>query len=106
MPYRVKKNDFVQVICGDDKGQTGKVLAVIPQESKVLVEGVNIVKKHLKADNRRNIQSGIIEKEAYIHISNVMIVDKKVNKPTRMGVSFLADGKKVRVSKKSKEQLD
>ncbi|MDR0303720.1 MAG: 50S ribosomal protein L24 [Chitinispirillales bacterium] len=106
MSYRIRKDDLVQVICGDEKGQTGKVLAVKPKEDRVLVEGVNIVKRHSKADGRRNIQAGIIEKEAYIHISNVMIVDKKVNKPTRIGVSFLADGKKVRMSKKSKEQLD
>ena len=106
MSYRIRKNDFVQVISGDNKGQTGKVLAVKPKDGKVLVEGVNIVKRHNKADARRNVQAGIVEKEAYIHISNVMIVDKKVNKPTRIGVSILADGKKVRVSKKSKEQLD
>ena len=106
MSYRIKKDDFVQVICGDEKGQSGKVLAVKPKDDLIMVEGINIVKRHLKADGRRNIQAGIIEKEAYIHISNVMIVDKKVNKPTRIGVSFLADGKKVRVSKKSKEQLD
>jgi len=106
MSYRIRKDDFVQVISGDNKGQTGKVLAVKPKENLVLVEGINIVKRHNKADARRNVQAGIVEKEAYIHISNVMVVDKKVNKPTRIGVSFLADGKKVRISKKSKEQLD
>ena len=106
MSYRVRKGDFVQVITGDNKGQTGKILMVKPKENLVLVEGINIVKRHNKADARRNVQAGIVEKEAYIHISNVMIVDKKVNKPTRIGVSILADGKKVRVSKKSKEQLD
>jgi large subunit ribosomal protein L24 len=106
MSYRIRKDDFVQVISGDNKGQTGKILAVKPKENLVLVEGINIVKRHNKADARRNVQAGIVEKEAYIHISNVMIVDKKINKPTRIGAAFLADGKKVRVSKKSKEQLD
>jgi len=106
MSYRVRKDDLVQVISGDSKGLKGKVLAVKPRDGLILVEGVNIVKRHNKADMRRNVQAGIVEKEAYIHISNVMIVDKKVNKPTRIGVSVLADGKKVRVSKKSKEQLD
>ncbi|MCL2845648.1 MAG: 50S ribosomal protein L24 [Chitinivibrionia bacterium] len=106
MSYRVRKDDLVMVISGDDKGKQGKVLAVKPKDGKILVEGVKIIKRHNKADARRNVQAGIVEKEAYIHISNVMIVDKKVNKPTRIGVSVLADGKKVRVSKKSKEQLD
>lgn len=100
MSYRIRKDDFVQVISGDNKGQTGKVLVVKPKDGLILVEGINIVKRHNKADARRNVQAGIVEKEAYIHISNVMIVDKKVNKPTRIGVSFLADGKKSKSIKK------
>ncbi len=104
MSFRVVKGDFVQVITGEEKNSQGKVIEVNKAKTKVKVEGLNVVKKHQKP-SQKNPQGGIIEKEAFIHISNVMLVDKKAGAPTRMGAKFLDDGKKVRVSKKSKEQL-
>jgi large subunit ribosomal protein L24 len=100
----VKKGDKVQVISGKDKGKQGVVLAAFPKKNRVLVEGVNIVKKHAKP-TQANPQGGIIEKEAPIHVSNVMTLDPKTGVPTRVGYQ-LVDGKKVRVAKKSGELLD
>jgi large subunit ribosomal protein L24 len=100
----VKKGDKVQVISGKDKGKQGVVLAAFPKKNRVLVEGVNIVKKHAKP-TQANPQGGIIEKEAPIHVSNVMALDPKTGVPTRVGYQ-LVDGKKVRVAKKSGELLD
>jgi large subunit ribosomal protein L24 len=105
MSFRIVKGDEVKVISGDNKGETGKVIAVDAKNSKIKVEGIKVVKKHQKPSNR-NPQGGIIEKEAFIHASNVMIVDRKTSVPTRIGSKLLADGKKVRISTKSKEQLD
>jgi large subunit ribosomal protein L24 len=100
----VKKGDKVQVISGKDKGKQGVILAAFPRNNRVLVEGVNIVKKHAKP-TQANPQGGIIEKEAPIHVSNVMALDPKTGVPTRVGYQ-LVDGKKVRVAKKSGELLD
>ncbi|MDC2867215.1 MULTISPECIES: 50S ribosomal protein L24 [unclassified Bacillus (in: firmicutes)] len=100
----VKKGDKVQVISGKDKGKQGVVLAAFPKESRVIVEGVNIVKKHSKP-SQLNPQGGIITKEAAIHVSNVMPLDPKTGVPTRVGYK-VEDGKKVRVAKKSGESLD
>ena len=105
MSFRLKKGDLVQIIAGDNKGQTGKILKVDPEKLRVFVEGKNLVKRHTKP-NRVNQQGGILEKEAAIHISNVMLVCPKTGKPTRIGSRILEDGKKVRVSKKSKEMVD
>ncbi len=105
MSFRIVKGDLVKVISGESKGETGKVIAVEVKKDRVKVEGVNIVKKHQKP-SYQNPQGGIIEKEAYIHISNVMILDPKSNTPTRIGAKILDDGKKVRISTKSKELLD
>ncbi|MDN5293879.1 MAG: large subunit ribosomal protein [Eubacteriales bacterium] len=101
----VKKGDLVQVITGKYAGKRGKVLRVIPSESRVVVEGVNIVKRHTKP-NPKLPQGGIIEKEAPIHSSNVMIVCSKCNNPTRIGKKFLENGEKVRVCKKCGQVLD
>jgi large subunit ribosomal protein L24 len=101
----VKKGDEVIVVTGKDKGKKGRILAAFPAEGRVLVEGVNIVKRHTKP-NMANPQGGIIEKEAPIHASNVMIVDPKSGEPTRIGKKILADGTKVRYAKKSGEVLD
>lgn len=103
MSFRIKTGDFVQVISGEDKGLKGKVLSVDVEKSRIKVEGVAKVKRHTKP-SQVNPQGGIVEKEAFIHISNVMLLDPKSGKPTRIGSSVLADGKKVRVSQKSKEQ--
>jgi large subunit ribosomal protein L24 len=99
----VKKGDKVRVISGKDKGKTGNVLAAYPKESRVLVEGVNIVKKHAKP-SQVNPQGGILSFEAPIHVSNVMPIDPKTGNPTRVGYKTV-DGKKVRVAK-SGEVLD
>ena len=100
----VKKGDKVMVISGKDKGKTGVVLAAFPKKSRVLVEGINIVKKHYKP-SQLNPQGGINDQEAAIHVSNVMPIDPKTGEPTRVG-SKTVDGKKVRVAKKSGEILD
>ena len=100
----VKKNDKVKVIEGKDKGTEGVVEQVIPAANRVVVKGVNIVKKHQKPSNA-NPNGGIIEVEASIDASNVMLIDPKDGKPTRVGYKVV-DGKKVRVSKKSGETLD
>ncbi|MDG5473770.1 50S ribosomal protein L24 [Jeotgalibacillus sp. ET6] len=100
----VKKGDNVMVISGKDKGKTGTILAAFPKKDRVLVEGVNIVKKHSKP-SQMNPQGGITNMEAAIHVSNVMLIDPKTNEPTRVGYK-VEDGKKVRISKKSGESLD
>lgn len=100
----VKKGDKVQVISGKDKGKQGVVLAAFPKKNRVLIEGVNIVKKHTKP-SQLNPQGGIITQEAPIHVSNVMPLDPKSGTPTRVGYK-LVDGKKVRYAKKSGEVLD
>jgi large subunit ribosomal protein L24 len=100
----VKKGDKVIVISGKDKGKTGVVLAALPKKDRVIVEGVNIVKKHAKP-SQDNPQGGIISKEAAIHVSNVMPIDPETGKRTRVGYTVV-DGKKVRVAKKSGAVLD
>ena len=100
----VKKGDKVMVISGKDKGKTGVILASFPKKDRVLVEGVNIVKKHSKP-SQANPQGGIINQEAPIHVSNVMPIDPKTGEPTRVGYQTV-DGKKVRVATKSGEVLD
>ncbi|CAM3852168.1 50S ribosomal protein L24 [Cytobacillus oceanisediminis] len=100
----VKKGDKVMVISGKDKGKTGVILAAFPKQSRVLVEGVNIVKKHSKP-SQMNPQGGIISQEAPVHVSNVMPVDPKSGEPTRVGYKTV-DGKKIRVATKSGEVLD
>ena len=101
---KIKKGDKVIVISGRDRGKTGEVFEVLPQESRVKVRGVNIVKRHTRASAAQ--QGGIVEKEAAIHVSNVAHVDPKSSKPTRVGFKFLADGRKVRFAKRSGEVID
>ena len=96
---KIKRNDRVEVIAGKDKGKQGRVLRVIADKNRVLVEGVMMVKKHVKPNPQRNIKGGIAEQEATIHISNVMVIDGEGNK-TRIG-SRLEGDKRVRVSKAS-----
>ena len=100
----IKKGDMVQVIAGDNKGQQGKVLKVEAEKQRAIVEGVNMVSKHTKP-NAKNPQGGIVKKEAPIHISNLQPVDPKSGKATRIGRRVNADGKLVRYSKKSGEEL-
>jgi len=101
----VKKDDTVIVITGKDKGKKGRVLAAYPRENRVLIEGVNLVKKHAKP-SQANPQGGILNQEAPIHASNVMLVDPKSGKATRVGYKVLENGEKVRVAKKSGEVID
>ncbi|WP_075620186.1 50S ribosomal protein L24 [Paenisporosarcina indica] len=100
----VKKGDKVMVISGKEKGKTGTIIAAFPKKDRVLVEGMNLVKKHMKP-NQANPQGGIVSQEASIHISNVMLIDPKSGEPTRVGYKMV-DGKKVRVAKKSGETID
>ena len=95
---KIRKNDNVMVISGNDKGKTGKVLKVFPKISRVIVEGINLRKRHTKP-SQKNPQGGIIEKEAPINASNVMLLDPKTNEPTRLGSQIILDentGKKKR----------
>ena len=100
---KIKKGDTVYVNAGNDKGKTGKVLSVLKDEDRVIVEGVNIVSKHTKP-NSKQPQGGIIKQEAAIHISNVNLIDPASSKPTRVGFK-VEDGKKVRVAKKSGQEI-
>jgi len=102
--FKIKKGDKVVVTTGRDRGKTGEVFEVRPQEARVKVRGVNMVKRHTKASATQ--QGGIVEMEAPIHISNVAHIDPKDKKPTRVGFKFLADGRKVRFAKRSGEVLD
>jgi large subunit ribosomal protein L24 len=101
----VKKGDTVIVIAGKDKGKKGRVLAAYPKKERVLVEGINLVKKHTRP-SQQNPQGGIVTQEAPIHVSNVALIDPKSGKPTRIGYKVLENGKKVRVAKKSGEIID
>jgi large subunit ribosomal protein L24 len=100
----LKKNDQIVVIAGKDKGKTGKILKIFRKQNRVLVEHINMIKKAQRR-TQENQQGGFIEIEMPIHRSNIMLIDKKANKPTRFGVSILKDGTKVRISKKSGEVL-
>lgn len=101
---RIKSGDTVVVISGKDKGKKGKVLEVILSKDKVLVEGVNSVTKHQKP-NQKNPQGGMVHKEMPIHVSNVMLFDAKAGKGVRVGSKRLENGDKVRISKKTGEQI-
>lgn len=100
----IKKNDTVYVLSGNDKNKTGKVLKVLVKEQRALVEGVNIVSKSTKP-SAKHPQGGIIKQEAPIHISNLSLIDPKSGKPTRIGRKKDAEGKTVRYSKKSGEEI-
>ncbi|GAA0470215.1 50S ribosomal protein L24 [Alkalibacillus silvisoli] len=100
----VKKGDKVKVISGKDKGKEGTVLEAFPKKERIVVEGVNYMKKHTQP-SQENPQGGILNQEAPIHVSNVMPIDPNTNEPTRVGHE-VRDGKKVRIAKKSGEPLD
>lgn len=102
---KIKKNDNVLVIAGKDKGKKGKVRFAYPREDKVVVEGVNFIKKHTRASGQVR-QAGIVEREAPLDVSNVMLICGKCNKPARVGYRTLEDGKKVRYCKVCQEVLD
>lgn len=102
---QIRKNDSVMVISGKERGKTGKVLRVLNEEDAVVIERLNIVKRHTKPRGPQQT-GGIVEKEAAIHASNIMIMCDKCNAPARIGRKVLADGKKVRVCRNCKEPLD
>ena len=105
MRARIRKNDTVMVIAGRERGKTGKVLRVLPEKERALVERLNIVKRHTRARGTQTPQ-GIVEKEAAIHISNLMIMCDKCNAPVRVGKRVLDDGRHVRVCRRCGDQLD
>ncbi len=102
----IKKNDQVFILRGKDRGKTGRVLIVNPKKERVVVEGVQMIKKHTRPNPQRNIKGGIVEKEAAIHISNVAIMCKNCNKHTRIGKKVLADNNTVRVCRKCGNAID
>jgi large subunit ribosomal protein L24 len=104
MAAKIKKGDNVIVRTGRDRGKRGEVLRVLPKESRVIVQGVNVVKRHEKPSMRS--QGGIQEKEAPIHVSNVAVADPKDGLPTRVGFKRLEDGRKVRIARRSGETID
>ena len=101
----VRKGDTVVVIAGKERGKRGKVLRVIPEKGRVIVERINMIKKHQRPTQKLR-QGGIIEREGSLHISNVMLLDPRNDRPTRVGVRALSDGKKVRLARKSGEMID
>jgi len=101
---KMKKGDKVVVLTGKDKGKTGEVLRMVPKDSRALVQGVNMVKRHTRPTQTN--PGGIVEKEAAIHVSNLAHLDPKDSKPTRVGIKFLKDGRKVRFAKRSGEVID
>jgi large subunit ribosomal protein L24 len=96
----IKKNDQVKILSGKDRDKEGRVLIVKPKEQKIVVEGVQMIKRHTRANPQRNIKGGIVEKESAIHISNVALICKNCHKPTRLGTQVLSDGRRVRSCKK------
>jgi len=104
MAAKIRKGDKVVVLTGRDKGRSGEVIEVRPSESRALVRGVNMVKRHQKQTAQR--EGGIISKEAPIHLSNIAIADPKSGKPTRVGFKLMNDGRKVRVAKRSGVEID
>jgi len=103
--FHVRKDDLVQVIAGKEKGKSGKVLKVLPHKNRVVVEKVNFIKRHSRPTGKTR-QGGIIQKEAPIHISNVLLLCSKCNRGVRMGKRILEDGKKALVCKKCGELIE
>jgi large subunit ribosomal protein L24 len=104
---RIRTDDNVVVVSGKDKGKTGRVIRTDPRKDRVYVEGLNMVKRHQRAQpGRPNMQVGVIEKEGPIHVSNVAIVDPKDSKPTRVSVTRDSSGRRMRVTKRSGTELD
>jgi len=104
MSLGLRKDDVVVVISGNFKGKSGKILKMIPDKNSAIVEGINFVRRHTKP-SLKNQQGGIMEKEAAVHISNLMLKCPKTGKPTRLGVKVLDNGSRVRYSKKAKETI-
>jgi large subunit ribosomal protein L24 len=103
---KIRKNDQVQVIAGRDRGKKGRVLSVHPEKSRVIVEGVGMIKRHTKPNPQKNVKGGIVEREGAIHVSNVMLLDPDSSAPTRIGYTRHDDGTKSRISRKSGSVVD
>lgn len=103
---KIKSGDQVIIIAGKNKGARGTVLRSMPEKERVVVEGVNMIKKHMKPNPQRNVEGGIVEKEAPIHVSNVALINPATDKADRVGFKTLEDGKKVRFFKSNGEVVD
>jgi large subunit ribosomal protein L24 len=101
----VAKDDTVIVLSGKYRGKMGRVLRVYPEDDRIIVEHVNVIKRHTRPNPQKGIQGGIVEKEGPIHVSKVMVVDPRTGKPTRVGSKRLADGTKVRIARRSGEMI-
>ena len=102
----IKKNDNVLVIAGRDRGKRGRVLRVVPSKNRLIVEGVNFIKRHTRANPQRNIKGGIVEREATLALSNVQLVCPECGAQTRIGHKILGDGRKVRICRKCEGVVD
>ena len=102
----IKKNDEVYILRGKDRGKTGRVLIVLPAKDRIVVEGVQMIKRHTRPNPQKNIKGGIVEKEAAINISNVMVVCASCGKHTRIGHKIAADGTKTRICRRCDATLD
>ena len=103
---KIRKNDQVLVIAGSDRGKKGRVLSVNPEKSRVIIEGVSMIKRHTKPNPQKNVKGGIVERENPIHVSNVALLDPKSDKPTRVGSKLMPDGTRMRVAVRSGVLLD
>ena len=103
---KIKKGDSVEVVAGKDAGKRGRVLKVDPERERLVIEGVNLIKRHTKPNPQKRIQGGIVEREASVHVSNVMVVSPDSGQRTRVGYKILDDGRKVRVAKTDGAILD
>ena len=102
----IRKNDMVAIRTGKDRGKRGRVIRVVSDTNRVIVEGANLIKRHTRPNPQKNIKGGIVEREASIHVSNVMLLDPDTNEPTRLGTKVLPDGRRVRISRKSGTVVD
>ena len=102
----IRKNDNVLVIAGRDRGKRGRVLQVLPEKNRIVVEGVNLIKRHTRPNPQRQVKGGIVEREASLHASNVQLVCPECGAATRIGRQILGDGRKVRICRKCKGVVD
>lgn len=103
---KIRKNDTVVVISGKDRGKKGRVIEVLAKAGRVRVEGIARIKRHTRPNPQKNVKGGIVERESPIHVSNVMLLDPKTDKPTRVGIKRLADGTRQRVARRSGMVID